>query len=83
LFFKNALSFQELLDLYDVKLVASYEKSLGQTLLGNEISGLAYWNFADKNREGFMSLAKFVEFMKVYWNKLKIFKEIFRCLDCL
>jgi hypothetical protein len=64
---------KELLEIYEIKLIASYEKSLGQSLLGNEISSLAYWNFYDKNKEGYMAFKKFVDFLKVE----KIYKKLF------
>lgn len=63
--FQNPISLKELLEIYETKLVATYEKSLGQSLLANEISSLAYWNFADKNRDGFMTLKQFVDFLRV------------------
>lgn len=61
------MSFQDLLEIYHNHLVASYEKSLGQTLLGNEICALGYWNFMDNEKNGFMSLKGFVDFMKVIY----------------
>ena len=40
----HPLEFQTLLDLYKYFLVASFESDLGQSLLGQEISSLAFYN---------------------------------------
>ncbi len=50
--------------LYTTKIVASYEKNLGQELLGNEICAFGYWKLFD-NGDGYMKINDFIDFLKV------------------
>jgi leucine-zipper-like transcriptional regulator 1 len=59
------ISFEDLMEIYRLKLVASYEKSLGQEVLGNEIAAYTYWQHTDKKAVGYMNISDFVEFSKV------------------
>ena len=65
MFFKTKISFQQLLDLYEAKILASYEKNLGQELLGSEICAYGYWNLFEKNGLGYMKINDFANFLKV------------------
>eukprot|EP01017_Pseudomicrothorax_dubius_P029235 TRINITY_DN3533_c0_g1_i15.p1 TRINITY_DN3533_c0_g1~~TRINITY_DN3533_c0_g1_i15.p1 ORF type:complete len:250 (-),score=44.64 TRINITY_DN3533_c0_g1_i15:182-931(-) len=61
---KADYSFDELYWTYQMKCLATYEKSLGQDLLAHEITAYPYWCLHDF-MDGYMNLEKFSEFMKV------------------
>lgn len=65
LIFKTKISFQQILDLYDALILASYEKNLGQELLGSEICAYGYWNLLEDKGLGYMKINDFVNFLKV------------------
>jgi len=48
-----------------MKVVASYEKTLGQELLFREICSYAYWQLFDKKLLGYMNSEQFTNFLKV------------------
>ena len=58
------LKFEEILKLYDFKLVASYEHHLGQTLLCNEVCALGYWEL--EFGLGYTDLGGFLKFLQVW-----------------
>ena len=49
----------ELFDFYKTQFVSSQERSLGQTMLANELTCLSYWNLIDEKRKGYMNLTQF------------------------
>lgn len=60
------IDFDKMVQIYQAKLVASYEKELGQELLANEITALAYWQYFDTHNTGYQSLPEFTEFLKTF-----------------
>jgi hypothetical protein len=51
--------------MYHIKVLATYEKSLGQDLLSQELCSIAYWELFDAKEEGFMRIDKMVDFLRV------------------
>lgn len=55
--FKNrAFSFDELIQIYKDQIVSSYERTIGQELLANELACLSYWMMEDETKKGFFTL---------------------------
>ena len=49
-------SYEDLISIYQNQIAASYEKTFGNTLLGDELSCLSFWLLHDQDRKGFLSL---------------------------
>lgn len=49
----RGFSFEELHQHYQDQLVSSYERALGQELLGDELACLSYWLIVDKDKKGY------------------------------
>jgi len=47
-------SWDEMVQMYEIQMVSSYEKARGRTIHGEEISALAFWLIADTERRGFL-----------------------------
>jgi hypothetical protein len=58
--------FEDLVKIFDVLLVASFEVIQGQTLLASEICSFAYWNYQDTQGNGYLSFPEFVKLMKIF-----------------
>ena len=55
--FKNrSFNFNELLQVYHNQIVSSYERSLGQELLADELACLGYWQIEDAQKKGYFTL---------------------------
>ena len=48
-------TFDELTEIYLNQIGASFEKTFGRTLLGDELSCLTFWRLADPNLKGWLS----------------------------
>ena len=49
-------SFEDLVQVYQNQIVSSYEKTFGNTLLGDELSCLSFWLLHDEDRKGWLTL---------------------------
>lgn len=55
--FKNrSFNFNELLQVYKNQIVSSYERSLGQELLADELACLGYWLIEDEQKKGYFTI---------------------------
>ena len=48
-------SWEELVEVYNNQIVSSYERSLGQELLADELASLSYWLIQDTEKKGFFT----------------------------
>ena len=85
--FKNrSFNFNELLQAYDNQIVSSYERSLGQDLLGDELACLSYWLIEDAQKKGYFSLKEVIPLLEAFrfditpGYNLSNFKKEFRFL---
>ena len=58
--------FEDLVKIFEVLLVASFEVIQGQTMLASEICSYAYWNYQDTQGNGYLSFPEFVKLMKIF-----------------
>ena len=67
-FFKDDRCFdwKELDMMYQTQIVASYEKSEGRFLLGEELSALAFWQLQDDNNDGHIDWEKTKQLMHAF-----------------
>jgi len=65
-YFPAPFTFDNLMSIYDNKLVSSFEHFYGQESLASEIAAYTYWAYFDKELKGYMTVAEFAEFMKVF-----------------
>lgn len=65
-------SWDEMLKMYELQMVSSYEKSKGRTIHGEEISALAYWLVSDPDKKGYMTDEKQVDNMMTSFRFLGI-----------
>ena len=63
-YYKGGWSCEEIIDVMDVMLVATFEKLLGQELLANEIASFAFWRKARGEDSGWMDLAHFCSLLQ-------------------
>ena len=59
------MTFEELLRVYRIQLVSSYERCQGQEIFANEISCYSFWDLLDKKKTGVMNLEQFRELLVV------------------
>jgi hypothetical protein len=52
-------NFEELHTVYLNQIAASYEKTFGRELLGEELSCLTFWLIQDQSQKGWLSLDEF------------------------
>lgn len=55
----QAFNFEELLALYENQIAASFEKTFGRELLGDELSCLSFWLIQDESKKGWLTLEEF------------------------
>lgn len=51
----RSYSWDEMMAMYEVQMVASFQKAKGRDLHGDELSALAFWLVADHEKEGSIS----------------------------
>jgi len=56
----------EMMRMYDTQLVSSFERSLGQELLGDEISCFGFWNLVDSQLNGYLTFKQFEILLKMF-----------------
>ena len=59
-------TFQQLIDLYENQIVASFEKTYGRELLGDELSCLSFWLLADEQQKGWLDAEELTPLMKAF-----------------
>lgn len=52
----QAFTFDELVAVYENQIAASFEKTFGRELLGDELSCLSFWLIQDEARKGWLTL---------------------------
>lgn len=52
----KAYSWEEMMAMYEMQMIASYEKSRGNALHGDELSALAFWLVVDAGKKGSIDL---------------------------
>ena len=60
------LSFDDLIAMYENQIVASFEKTYGRELLGDELSCLSFWLLADPERKGWLNVDELTPLMKAF-----------------
>lgn len=60
------LTFNELHAIYLNHIAASYEKTFGRELLGDELTCLSFWQLQDKEKKGYMTLEELKELLKCF-----------------
>ncbi|KRX04519.1 hypothetical protein PPERSA_04334 [Pseudocohnilembus persalinus] len=74
-------SFDQMVEIYNQKLVATLERQLGQDLLADEISAFVYWSLYDKAQQGSMNTQEFFRFLRIFKfdiNTTEQFQQEFR-----
>lgn len=54
------------MSVYLNQTASSYEKTFGQTILGDELSALSFWLLADPNQKGWLSLQETMPLLKAF-----------------
>lgn len=62
----RTFNFNELLQAYNDQIVSSYERSLGQELLADEIACLGYWLIQDSAKKGFFTIKELVPLLEAF-----------------
>lgn len=82
----RSFNFNELLQVYHNQIASSYERSLGQDLLGDELACLSYWLIEDAQKKGFFTLKELLPLLEAFrfditpGYNLSNFKKEFRFL---
>lgn len=82
-FMPEPLKKESFLGLLNNQLVASYERSLGQDLLADEIAAFGYWEYRHQEKGGITDLEGFLKTLRVYrffLDDLQSFKKEFEFL---
>mmetsp|Transcript_48843 Transcript_48843/g.56140 ORF Transcript_48843/g.56140 Transcript_48843/m.56140 type:complete len:284 (+) Transcript_48843:96-947(+) len=64
-----ALSFDDLMKIFKIQLISSFERSLGQTFLAEELAAFSYWQHIDQEGQGYLDLEGFgnvLKFLRFY-----------------
>jgi hypothetical protein len=65
--FKNrTFNFNELHQVYLNQLVSTYERSLGQDMLADEVSCLGYWLIEDSQKKGFFTFKEVIPLLEAF-----------------
>ena len=62
----RAFLWTELIEIYENQIAASFEKSFGRELLGDELSCLCFWLIVDEQRKGWLTLKEFKELLYAF-----------------
>lgn len=63
---EKAFSWEELVEIYSNQIVSSYERSLGQEFLADELAAFSYWLIQDENKQGYFSLKDAEPLLKAF-----------------
>ena len=86
--FKNrTFNFNQLLEVYKNQIVSSYERSLGQDILADELACLSYWLIEDSQKKGYFTLKDIIPLLEAFrfdvgsnYLNLAAFKKEFKFL---
>lgn len=59
-------SWTQMQQVYDIQIIASYEKTEGRSLLGEELSCLSFWLLQDEERKGYLEFEAFKELLYAF-----------------
>ena len=59
-------TFEELHTVYLNQIAASYEKTFGRELLGDELSCFSFWLIQDKSQKGWLTLDEFRQLLHAF-----------------
>lgn len=62
----NGVTFDELHQIYLNQIAASYEKTFGNDILGEELSCLSFWQLHDSQQKGWMSMQEASKLFKAF-----------------
>jgi hypothetical protein len=51
---------------YDINIVASFEKTQGRYLLGDELACLSFWLLQDEEKKGYLDFEQFKELLYAF-----------------
>lgn len=51
---------------YDIQIVASFEKTQGRNLIGDELSCLSFWLLQDEEKKGYLDMEQLLELMHAF-----------------
>ncbi len=63
--FNKLFTFDDLIKAYENQIASSYERSLGQDMLGDELACFSYWLIQDAQRKGFFTLKEVIPLLEV------------------
>lgn len=61
----RGFNWEEMLSIYENQLVSSYERTIGQELLADELAALSYWLLEDETRKGYLTLNELKSLLEV------------------
>lgn len=59
-------SYNDLLSAYENQIVSSFERSLGQDILADELSCLSYWLIEDEQKKGYFSFKELIPLLHAF-----------------
>lgn len=62
----RSFSFDQLIEIYKNQIVSSYEHSLGQELLADELACLGYWLIEDTKKKGFFTMKETLPLLEAF-----------------
>lgn len=77
-FKERGFTFNELVEIYNNQIVSSYERTLGQEILADELACFGYWLIQDEQKKGYFMFKELKPLLEVITS---VFLNIFRLLD--
>jgi hypothetical protein len=62
----RSFNINELISVYENQIVSSFERSLGQDILADEISCLSYWLVEDSQKKGYFSFKELIPLLHAF-----------------
>jgi hypothetical protein len=59
-------NFNDLMRVYEEQIVSSYERSLGQDMLADELACLSYWNVEDAQKKGYFTFKEVIPLLTAF-----------------
>lgn len=59
-------SWAQMQQVYDINIIASYEKTQGRSLLGDELACLSFWLLQDQEKKGYLEMDELLELMYAF-----------------
>lgn len=74
--YQGGYTYEDIIQVYRILMVATFEKLLGQDLLGLEVSSFAYWNNLNRGQNvGHLEFAQFLELLNYVRFDIQSFDE--------